>query len=273
VATSQGNIIINSGWTPGNATVFEGSTLQTDKAVSQVHLKDGGQVKFASESRGMLFSDHVDLQSGSAQVSGLAANANGLVIKTGKSGTAAIAIRGKATEVAALVGDVHVFNAQGINVANLIPGAALSLVQDAGAAAPSSLTGCAVRRDGNTLLTDETSNVTVQLRGGNVRPNRHVTVTGSLVSGVTPFSPATEVIDVTSVKDAPGSCKAPGAAAAGAAGAAGAGSAASAGGATAGIAGISLSAIIVTGIAIVAIGTTIAIVATSGTNTSPGSAQ
>jgi len=248
VAVSQGNMIVNSGETPGNATIFEGSTLQTEKTGSRVQFKDGARIQFASESSGKLFSDHADLQTGSAQAFGYPVNANGLSIRPDKTGTATISIHGKAVEVAALLGNVHVFNADGINVGNLVPGRALNFTpQDAGASAPSSFTGCAVKSKNQILITDETSNVTAQLRGGNVKTGKHVTITGSVASSATPPSGATQVIDVTSVKDAPGGCKsmAAGAAAAGG-GAAGAGAA---GAAAAGVAGVSVTTAVLVGVA------------------------
>jgi hypothetical protein len=86
------------------------------------------------------------------------------------------------------------------------------------------------------LLTDETSNVTVQLRGGSAKGNRRYQVTGSMVPNATPASGATQVLNVASAKEL-GAC---GTGAAGAAGAAGAGGAAAAGLGTAAIAGIAI---------------------------------
>src|SRR5580693_8358387 len=81
VAVSEGAIFVNDTPTPGNATIFNGSTLQTHRASSQVRLKDGAQVHFDSDSRGKLFSDHVDLQQGTARISAYSATANGLNVR------------------------------------------------------------------------------------------------------------------------------------------------------------------------------------------------
>ena len=77
VAMSQGNISIDSASTAGNATLFQGSTLQTGKMASQIRLKDGAFLRLESGSRAQIFSDHANLQEGSARVSGYSANANG----------------------------------------------------------------------------------------------------------------------------------------------------------------------------------------------------
>jgi hypothetical protein len=252
VAMSEGNILINSSLAAGNATIFDGSTLETQSAGSQVRLNDGARLRLSSDSRGTVYSDHVDLQKGSASIIGYAANAGGLNVRADGKASAAISMRDQGVvEIAALTGSVHVFNAAGFNVANLLPGRALDLrPQDAGASAPSSLVGCAVKSGNNTLLTDETSNVTVQLRGSNVRTGRRVQITGSMVPNATPASGATQVINVTNVKEVGGACKAVGAAAAAGAAAGAAGAGAAAGGAAAGAAvGITATTAVVAGVA------------------------
>jgi hypothetical protein len=251
IAMSQGNILINSSLAAGNATIFDGNTLETQSAASQVRLNDGAQLRLSSDSRGTVFSDHVDLQKGSASIVGYSANAGGLNVRADGKASAAISMRDQGVvEIAALTGSVHVFNAAGFNVANLVPGRALDLrAQDAGASAPSSLVGCAVKSGNNTLLTDETSNVTVQLRGSNVRTGRRVQITGSMVPNAAPASGATQVINVTNVKEVGGACKAIGAAAATGAAAGAAGAGAAAGGAAAAGAAVGVSTAVVAGVA------------------------
>jgi hypothetical protein len=247
VAMSQGNITINNSNSAGNATIFDGNTLETGKAASQVRLNDGARLRLASDSRAKVFSDHVDLQKGSADITGYAANAGGLRVRAEGNASASVSMHDRGiVQIASLNGDVHVFNAAGLNVANLVPGRALDLrAQDAGASAPSSLTGCAVKSGNNTLLTDETSKVTVQLNGGNVKAGKRVQVSGSMVPNATPAAGATQVINVTSAKEVGGSCK--GTAVAGGAAAGGAAAGAAAAGA-----GISATTAVVAGVAVAA---------------------
>ncbi|HWF06954.1 MAG TPA: hypothetical protein VG297_00745 [Bryobacteraceae bacterium] len=263
IAMSQGNIIINSSQTAGNATIFDGSTLETTAASSQVRLNGGAQLRLASESRGTVYTDHVNLERGSARIAGYSANANGLNVRADGSSSATVSMRDQGVvEIAALTGNVHVFNAAGMTVANLLPGRALDLrPQDAGASAPSTLTGCAASAGGNTLFTDEASNVTVQLRGNAVRAGRRVQISGTMVPNATPTSPATQVMNVTSVKNVGGACKAGTAAAAG-------GAAAGAGGGAAGAAtGVSTTTAVIAGVAAAAaVGTGIGVAETSSSN-------
>jgi hypothetical protein len=247
VAMSDGNLLINSAMVAGNATIFDGSKLETRAAASQIRLNGGARLRLAGDSQGTVFTDHVDLQRGSARIAGYSANASGLNVRADGNASATISMRDAGVvQIAALTGSVRVFNTAGLNVANLLPGRALDLrPQDAGASAPSSLTGCAVKSGDNTLLTDETSNVTVQLQGRNVRAGRRVQITGSMVPNATPPSGATQVINVTNVKQVGGACKAA-AAAPVAGGTAAGGASAGAGGA---LAGISTTTAVVAGVA------------------------
>ncbi len=290
IAFSRGNIVVNNLSAAGNATIFDGNELRTGGAPSQVHLKDGSQVRFDVESRGRLFVDHVELEKGSASVSGYAARANGLRVQTERNGSANVTMHGATVEVAAVTGNVHVFNSQGINVANLIPGSALSLKpQDAGATGPSSLVGCAVKQGNDLLLTDETSNVTVRLNGQTLRTGKRVQLTGAILPATSPDKAAPQVIKVTDVKEVGGTCKpvysasartattaAGTTAAAGtvaAAGTAAAGTATAAGTAAATVgaaAGISTTTAVVAGVAAAAAVGTASSIAASGTSGGSG---
>lgn len=204
VAMSQGTILVNDAQTPGNATVFSGTTLQTQRTSSQVRLKDGAQVRFDSDSRGKIFSDHVDLQQGSAKISDYSANASGLKIRATGDSSANVTLKGNVVEVAAITGDVRVFNAAGGNVANILPGRALDLrLQETTAVSASSFVGCPVKSGNNFLITDETSNVTAELRGTKIKAGQHVQVTGSLIPSA---NPDTQLMTVTSVKEVAGPC-------------------------------------------------------------------
>ena len=212
-------------------------------------------MRLASESKATVYKDHIELQKGSANITGYTANASGLSIRANGKASASVSMRDQGVvEVAALMGDVHVFNAAGLNVANLAPGRALDLrAQEAGASAPSSLTGCATKSGNNILLTDETSNVTVALRGGNVKTGKRIQVTGAMVPNTSAPSGASQVINVTNVKEVGGSCKAGAVAAGGAA--AGAGAAAAGGaaaGAAAGGAAVAASTVAIAGVAVAA---------------------
>jgi hypothetical protein len=91
------------------------------------------------------------------------------------------------------------------------------------------------------MLTDEASNVTVQLRGGNAKAGRYLQITGSMVPNATAASGATQLINVTNVKDL-GACTAGGVPVAGAGG-----------GASASIGTVAIVAIVVVGAGLVSL--------------------
>lgn len=281
IAVSQGSIQVNGLQTPGNATVFDGNVVQTSGSPSQVRLKDGAQVRFAVDSRGTLFSDHVNLEKGSASISGYSANANGLSVRTDSKGSAVVTMQGKTVEIAAVTGNVHVFNAKGLNVANLVPGKALSLrPQDAGASAPSSLVGCAVKRGNDLILTDEISNVSVRVNGEGIRAGKRVQLTGAVLPNSSQEGDAVQAMKVTSTKEVGGTCSpaamAASAGAVGAAGAATATTAAGAGTAAAGVgaaSGIGTTTAVIGGVAAAATVGTVSSLAASSTTGGNGAAS
>lgn len=189
-------------------------------------------------SRGRIFAHSINLEKGSARIGGFSANVDGLQVRADGAASAVVSMRDKGTvEVASLTGDVHVLNSVGVMLANMQPGMVLDfLPQGAGPGPQFTLTGCAEKRGSNLMVADEKANVIVQLRGASVRANRHVELTGSMVPASTPVSPATQVFNVTSVKDISGPCKTTiaGLRGAGAGGAAAAGAAGGGGGAAAG---------------------------------------
>jgi hypothetical protein len=73
----------------------------------------------------------------------------------------------------------------------------------------STLVGCVQKTGDIYTLTDETSKVTAQLRGGSLKEGRHVQVTGTPAASATPASGATQVLDVTRVTSVAGNCQSP----------------------------------------------------------------
>lgn len=244
IATANGRFVLDGSSVAGNANVYGGSVIETDRAMSDLVLTSGLRIRLGKGSRGQIFSDRLVLERGAGQISG----PNALVIAGPlhvvplDSGSVARVAHGsgKLVEVAAVGGRVRVETAQGVRLANLESGIALSFVPQAGAASPTTLTGKVERKNGKLTLTDSTTKVTVELRGGtNLEQfaGKTVTVTGNMAA-----SNVLQVLNIALATQV-------GAAAGGAAGAAAGGSAGGAAGAgvatglsTAAIAGISIAA-------------------------------
>jgi hypothetical protein len=202
VVLSSGSVTVDNSVVAGNATVFDGNTVQTGATSSRLQLNNGNLVQLGAESTARVYSDHMVLEKGFGQSSGrYGVEANSLKIS---GDSAKVAIYGKTVEVAALGAPVLVSTSTGVQVANLLPGNALAFTpQDSGAMAPTTMTGVIRNVNGAYMLTDTTSNTTVQLMGGGVEKyvKHMVKITGTPGSG-TAASGASQIINVTT-KDAP----------------------------------------------------------------------
>jgi hypothetical protein len=208
IAMSDDPILLNGAKIPGNATIFDGSALETRTAESRVELTGGARVRFGPDSRGRLFRDYVDLDKGSARLWNFSANADGLTVRA--EGSAAVSLQDKVVEVAAIDGNVRVFR-QGFNIANLLPGRALNLrSQDAGTSPFSAMTGCVTKMDGGFRLKDEVTGTAVQIRGGEVRAGHTFRITGRLVPDPPGPLPVLRVADTTELAIACGGAAAVG---------------------------------------------------------------
>ena len=238
VVNARGNFQIDNARVYRHSTLFEGSAVETEQVASELRLNNGAQLLLASGSRGTVYRDHIVLEWGAGQLTGAGnflIQARGLRIEpTGPGSEVQVALsERKHVQVAARKGTARVRTAEGVVVANLMPGRALDLEPQAeGAAAPARLTGCLERKNGKFILTDEATNVTVELQGDGLdqQEGNVIEITGATIPGATPVPNATQVIRVSDLKATARKCAAgTGAAGAGAAGAAGAGAAVAAG--------------------------------------------
>ncbi|MDQ6708167.1 MAG: hypothetical protein M3Z85_19600 [Acidobacteriota bacterium] len=140
VALASGNITIDKASTPGNAPLFEGNTVETDKNASRLQLNNGVRVVLASESRGKVYRDRLVLEKGATQVTapgnfGVAADFL-RITGTDSNSSATVAMRGQTVQVASLQGTMQVANAQGVFLTKIAPGMAFDFTrQDTNAGA------------------------------------------------------------------------------------------------------------------------------------------
>ena len=141
VAMSDGTLTINNARTAGNATLFEGNTIETGNASSRLQLNSGTTLQLSSDARGTVYGDRMVLDRGATQMGGSRYEVNARTLHIVGS-DARVSVFGKTVEVAALSTPVRVSNAQGVLVANLEPGKALDFtpLQDAGAQATTTTT-------------------------------------------------------------------------------------------------------------------------------------
>lgn len=203
---AKGVFRLDNATVTGNATLFEGATIETKIAESHMELSSGARVVLGADSKAKFYGDHLVLEKGGGQLqkaSGFRFEARGLIIQpeTGNA-SARVALGGGArVELAALSGSFRILNARGNLVANLGAGRALELEPQAGETA-TKLTGTLTKVGDHFLLTDETTNVTVELAGQGLAKEvgNRVEIIGSMDPTATPVTDASQFIRVTAVK-------------------------------------------------------------------------
>jgi len=227
---AKGTFRLDNATVTGNATLFEGVTIETKAVASRMELASGARISLGTDSKARFYGDHMILEKGEGRLEkaeGFRFEARGLTIQpeTGNA-SARVALTGGAhVELAALTGSFRILNSRGVLVANVASGHALGLEPQSGDPA-SKVTGTLRQVGGHYLLTDETTNVTVELAGAGLSKEvgSRVEVTGQMDPTATPVTDASQFIRVTGLTHlGKGAAESSGAAAAGKGGAAGAG--------------------------------------------------
>ncbi len=207
VATASGEFMVNNARVTGNATVFEGTVIATGAKSSRVRLGEGRQVGLAANSRARFHEDRLVLDEGVSEVATggtYEIEAGKLRLSPASGDTMARIARPTASvvEVAALAGSLRVFDARGIQIANVVPGVALSFEPQAGeASAPSSFLGCLMKKEDIFVIYDQAARILVELRGNlNFEDEwgNRVQVVGTTDTAAEPTVGA-QIMDVTSL--------------------------------------------------------------------------
>ena len=222
---AKGAFRVDNSSVTGNATLFEGATIESAADRPELELASGARISLGPESKGRVFGDHILLERGESRLDkadGFRVEARGLSVQpeTGKT-TGRIELAGATkVQVAALSGSFRVLNARGSIVARIPAGVTLAFEPQASAGRVR-LTGRLISKGGHYLMTDETTNVTVELAGPGLAKlvGKRAEITGSMDPTATPVSDASQYVRVDAVTVRRGG----GAVAAGSGGSAGAG--------------------------------------------------
>ncbi len=222
---ARGTFQVDNSEVTGNATLFEGTTVQTLLTSSALELRNGARVLLASDSKGRIYGDRLVLEKGETQMekgAGFRIEARNLrIIPETADSTARIALTGSSrVQVAALAGAFRITNARGVVVASLTSGSALEFDPQAGEPAAAKMSGCIREKTGHYFVTDQTTKVTAELAGAGLEKEigNQVEVIGTIDESATATGGASQLIRVSSVKRTGKGCPASaGTAAAGAA--------------------------------------------------------
>jgi ferric-dicitrate binding protein FerR (iron transport regulator) len=130
VASAFGSFSVNRAQVSGNANVFDGSQVRTDKVASQILLQNGSSVTLATNTAATIYNDHLVIQEGAARLDGMSRyNVQGLgyrVVADEPGSQTAVRLNNGAFEVASMSGAVKVFNSEGAMLTRIGAGTASS---------------------------------------------------------------------------------------------------------------------------------------------------
>jgi hypothetical protein len=206
--TATGTVELDASPVARHGTLFEGSTIETYTAGSQLEIPREMKASLGAASRAQVFRDHMILEKGDSQLSGSShywVQARGLRIRSLDSdAVATVSLRGdKQVLVMAQRGPVRIANAQGLAIAWVNAGKTLQLEPPAPGAAitASTLTGCLQEASGHYFLIDQTTALKVEVRGPGFEQEigNQVTITGVRDASGIAAADASQLIDASSV--------------------------------------------------------------------------
>jgi hypothetical protein len=179
-ASARGSMRVDGAPVMSNATLFDGSVVETDQATTALRLDKGVEVKLATASNATFYRDRLVLQKGTSEVlmgvGNFTVEANHLQVVPDKPYSRGVVSMQNAAsvKVAVISGGFHVTNGSGLLLASIRPGSVMSFDGNGGqgATAPTTIIGCVTERDGKYYL--EVPGGTEYLLTGNVEELKHM---------------------------------------------------------------------------------------------------
>ena len=179
-ASARGDMRVDGYTVQGDATVFDGSVVETQNASAVLRVAHGVAITLSKSSRGTVYRNRFVLQGGETEVAApgsYALEANGLHVTAGQPHSVGlVALTHKnAVEVAALSGSFEVRDGQGLLLSNVLPGRALSFALQSSTTQPgivapyfASTVGMVSVENGHYYLTSD-QNIKYELVGNDLQ--------------------------------------------------------------------------------------------------------
>jgi hypothetical protein len=192
----------------GDATLFDGSVVETRQDSALLRLDKGVEIKLSTDSRGVLHRSGMVLQQGKSEwvpAGSFSLEANGLQVTSNEPNSRGVISVGgpKTVEVAALTGGFSVTNDHGALLARVRPGHSLSFdIQQAGASSLFIASGVISVEGSLYFLTVNGTSAKYEVIGKDFEKliGKTVTINGKIELNSAPPSGAVGIIDVSSVK-------------------------------------------------------------------------
>jgi hypothetical protein len=200
IVTASGHFTLDRSQVWGNATVFEGSIVETGSASSEIALRTGAKLQLAKDSRARILSNRVEMEKGVGQISAAESfevSAANLRIHT--NGRLKVSLT-EGVQVASLTGSANVSSASGILLAAIPAGKAMNFSQQS-ASGTVTRTGCLLFKDNHFIMQDENTQEVVELSGQNLNTQvgNRVEMTGTASSAKPAVNIATLLVNVASI--------------------------------------------------------------------------
>jgi hypothetical protein len=176
VITAEGSFRVDEATVTGNATLTDGVLVETSTVPSRLRLESGPLLRLSTNAKATVHADHLVLDAGLTEIASpgdyVIESAAYRISAEGPDASGQVyRAAADSIEVAAISGTLRVLDSRGIHIANVVAGGdVLSLAfQAGGAAPPSSFIGCLVRMEDVFVLYDQTTRITVELRGDQQR--------------------------------------------------------------------------------------------------------
>lgn len=201
IVTASGHFTLDRSQVWGNATVFEGSVIETGSASSEVALRNGAKLQLAKDSRARVLSDRVVIEKGIGQVSAPESfEVNAANLRIHSTGRLRVNL-GQTVEVASLLGSARVSSASGMLLAAIPAGSTMNFGPQA-ANGTVTRTGCLLFKDNHYIMQDENTQEVVELSGGQnlgAQVGNRVEITGTASSAKPAVNIATLVVNVAAM--------------------------------------------------------------------------
>jgi hypothetical protein len=209
LVVAHGSFQVDQSRVYGNATLFDGSLIETAAVSSDLVLDNGARLRLGAESRARVHPDRLVLDKGQSELgaaSGYSIEALGIRTAPDSPNSRLVVTYSSPTriQVSALTGSARVSGANGVLVAEVPAGTALEFEpQAAGATTPSKLAGLVETKDGVIVLTDEVTHVTYTLIGPDLDQfvGKRVEITGTIDAGAQTAASSVQVIHVLSIEE------------------------------------------------------------------------
>ena len=201
-ASARGDMRVDSYVVKGNATLFDGSVVETGQATADLRLDKGTQITMSTSSRGTLYRDRLVLQQGESELaasSSFQLEANGLHVTPNTANSRGVVSlkAGNTVEVEALNGGFGVTNDHGVLLASVPTGRVVlfAMQQTGGNPTEFSDAGTVSYANGHYYLTDNAGEkFELTCKDYKRYVGKEVTLSGTVQAAATPTQDATSVV-------------------------------------------------------------------------------